>query len=187
MKKNQRKKGQRLPGSVNWDKLHIEFLGSDSSLNQLKIKHKLNDKWFYKQTAGWQAERATMHQRALELAKGTLEKDLKDEYSQYAENVKKLVRAANAQAAALYQQTLGKDGTIKKPLNAMSLKLIADMVSANLKTFRIIEGKTADESDPAERYFKLLIQFMETDKPRPIPDAIELPPQEAAKDERLPE
>lgn len=157
-----------MPKSINWEQLRGEFLASDESLNQFRIRHGISRDYFYVKTKSWPAERTQTREDAISIIK---DKAIPEMYEQFVTQQKSILQMLNVQIIELYKKTLDKDGkNVIAPLKSGELVNIANTVSLALKSFRLIEGKsTGDEGGGPENYWTNLIAFV-NGKPTKLPE-----------------
>lgn len=156
------------PKTHDWNALKAEFLSGQETLNEFRIRHKMGASWFYMKAADWAEARDRIGKEAVKKAEGKLA----DYYGSYIEQTRKLLASINNQIAAALQQTIivdEKSGERKiAPMDADKLSSMSHAISANVKTLRLIEGKSTEnkavkvEGDLNDRLTGL-IEAMEAD------------------------
>lgn len=154
---NQKKDNPKRNYRLDWDALKAEYLTGTMNLNALRRAHGISQTWFYQRTEGWAEERAMIRQKALDTAAGAAQAIIRDQYTAFAKNMKNILEITNAQAVAIYKETLDAEGKVTKPVKPSDLYTIVAALNTALKTFRLIEGKSTEVTEErGPEYWKAL-------------------------------
>lgn len=137
---------KKSTGKYDWGAMKSEYLSNPSmQLSHLMNKYRVTPHAFWPVVAGWSHEKMRLQQRAVE----KVERKLVNVYSQYVENTKRLLVAINQQFAKSIQRTLRPNPTtgemeIIVPLRTMELNQMSSALAVNIKTIRLLEGKSTE-------------------------------------------
>lgn len=137
---------KKSTGKYDWGLMKSEYLSNPSmQLSHLMKKYGVTPHAFWPVVAGWSREKMRVQQRAVE----KVENKLVNVYSQYVDNTKRLLVAINQQMARAIQRTLRPNPQtgemeIAFPLRATELNQMSSAISINMKTIRLLEGKSTE-------------------------------------------
>lgn len=137
-------------------------MAGTETMRQFCIRKGFSSAWFYQKAAGWKLEREKMRENAVK----KVESKLVDYYGSYIEQTKKLLSSISNQFAKALSNTIRTtpDGqrTIV-PMDADKLNSMAAAISTNVKTLRLIEGKSTENKavKVSNDLNELLVQLQE--------------------------
>lgn len=137
---------KKSTGKYDWGLMKSEYFSNPNmQLSHLREKYGITPHAFWPVVRGWSFEKMRLQQRAVE----KVENKLVNVYSQFVDNTKRLLVAINQQMARAIQRTLKKNPEtgemeIAIPLRASELNQMSNSISINMKTIRLLEGKSTE-------------------------------------------
>jgi len=137
---------KRNPKTIDWDKLEAEWMGSSETLNIFRLRQKISSSYFYIKTdeLDWVEKKAKIRASALEKASGRTIDGLARQW-----NVQlNLWKGLEMQVNALLSKTMDETRTkIIKPLKPGDLAAVSMMLSASLRSQKLIAGEPGEISE----------------------------------------
>jgi hypothetical protein len=130
----------RKRGGPDWDVLKREWLASNCSLNEFKVKKGILNPHFYKQVkAGkWREAKQKIEERTVQKISDKL---VDVNYAKWERQVK-LWMAIEDQAAHILKQNVDSDGKLSKPMNPQDLKALGNLVESSIRSHKYMRGET---------------------------------------------
>ena len=134
--------------NINWQKLKIEYMAGNLSLNQLREKHKIgNRNNFYKHTQGWLQERNHNDTKAVSLSQEKIIDKKAEEWSRMYKSFEKLEKKVNKAMDSPFNKT-------------GDLRNIATTLGEILKNMRLIKGKPTEITESRNLHLEV-VKFLE--------------------------
>ena len=134
----------RKPYSIDWTGLKAEYLSGIENLSALRRRHGIAITHFHKHTRGWFTEKAQIQQKAI----SNVEARLIDRYEEFVEETRNILSLMNKHILYSLKDHIivGADGQIESgtPAPPDALQNIAKTLAENLKSVRLIEGKSTE-------------------------------------------
>lgn len=133
-------KAKRAAASrYDWDALKLEFLQGNESLNEFRLRHKLNKNNFYGRAGAWPDERAAVRAKAL----GQVQEKMSDKLAHHWEQYTRLFDAIKVHAAMILQSKKNEKGE-PVPMDPLDLSRVASSLESALKGDRLIYGEPTE-------------------------------------------
>ena len=132
-------------GNINpvhdWNKMKMEWLESDLTINKFRETKEINNGYFYTNidVDDWYKAKHELDKKTLNKLTNKLSTEIANKYSDY----NKLWKAVKIQAASIIKKTQKKDGTIS-PMSTYDLNNLSRVIETALRSERLIQGDSTE-------------------------------------------
>ena len=154
--------GHRQPKSIDWPRLKIEWLNSDETLNQFRLRHKFPESYFYQtvKKVGWENAKTKILQRAEQKVANGLVKSTAKDWSQYHKVQNNLIKVI----ASVLEGVMDEHGEVRGDLPPEEIKRIASAFKDATVNKSFLEGGPTERVEQKSLHYEIVQMIKEAEE-----------------------